>query len=378
MTDNPPDAARPSEAGRAMPPTPRGREPRLLLVDDEAVNLRLLEATLGHEGYRNLVLESDPLQVLARYREAPVDLIVLDLNMPRLDGFGVMAQIRALQDPLQPPILVLTAQRSREHVVRALAAGARDFVSKPFDREELLMRVRNLLDAHLAHRLLHERQAVLEEMVAQRTRALHASRRQLLEKLGRAAEFRDEETGNHILRMSHTAALLARAVGWSEDQAELLLNAAPMHDVGKIGIPDHVLLKPGRLDPPEWAVMQRHAEIGARLLEGEGCDLLALARTVAWTHHERWDGSGYPRRLAGDAIPEAGRLCAVADVFDALLATRPYKQPWALGAAVAHVQTEAGRHFDPRIVGAFGECLPQILEIRARFPDAPDAPAAGA
>ncbi|NWG74504.1 MAG: response regulator [Rubrivivax sp.] len=353
----------------------QARAPRILLVDDEPANLRLMTALLGREGYRQLVTVEDPLDVVGRYLEAPTDLVVLDLNMPKLDGFAVMAQLKSLRDPLLPPILVLTAQRSREHMLRALAAGARDFVSKPFDRAELLMRVRNLLDAHLAQRLLHERQQVLEEMVRERTRELHASRLELLRRLGRAAEFRDEETGNHILRMSHTAALLARAAGWSEADADLMLNAAPMHDVGKIGIPDHILLKPGKLEPHEWEVMKTHAEIGARLLEDGGCELLELARTIAWTHHEKWDGSGYPRALAGDAIPEAGRSCALADVFDALLSQRPYKRRWTLDEAVAHVREQSGRHFDPRLVDLFVRHLDEVIAIRARFPDA-DPPTA--
>lgn len=348
---------------------PATRQPRILLVDDEPVNLRLLLAMLQHEGYRDLVPVQDPEQLLVRYAEAPADLIVLDLNMPRVDGFEAMARLRALGDPLLPPILVLTAQRSREVLLRSLAAGARDFVSKPFDRVELLMRVRNLLDAHLAHRMLHERRQVLEEMVGQRTRELHDSRLMLLQKLGRAAEFRDEETGNHILRMSHTAALLAHALGWSPEQVDLLLNAAPMHDIGKIGIPDKVLLKPDRLEPDEWEVMKRHAEIGARMLEGGGCELTEMARLVAWTHHEKWDGSGYPRGLAGEAIPQAGRICAVADVFDALLSARPYKQPWSFESAVAHLRSGAGTHFDPQVVVCFLRQLPEVSAIRARFPD---------
>lgn len=348
---------------------PAARQQRILLVDDEPVNLRLLVAMLQQEGYRDLVPVQDPELLLARYAEAPCDLIVLDLNMPRVDGFEAMSRLRALGDPLLPPILVLTAQRSREHLLRSLAAGARDFVSKPFDRPELLMRVRNLLDAHLAHRMVHQRRQVLEEMVHQRTRELQDSRLMLLQKLGKAAEFRDEETGNHILRMSHTAALLARGLGWSDAQAELLLNAAPMHDIGKIGVPDSVLLKPGRLEPHEWELMKRHAEIGARMLEGGGCELTEMARTVAWTHHEKWDGSGYPRGLAGDTIPQAGRICAVADVFDALLSARPYKRPWTFDDAVAYVQRAAGSHLDPAVVDCFLRHLPQVAAIRARYPD---------
>lgn len=350
-----------------------GRQPRILMVDDEAANLRLLEAMLRSAGYVNLVAVRDPLQVAARCAEAPCDLILLDLNMPRLDGFGVLATLRALGDPMLPPVMVLTASTGRDDMLRALAAGARDHVCKPFDRAELLARVRNLLDAHLAHRLVYERRLVLEEMVQQRTQELNDSRLMLLQRLGRAGEFRDEETGNHVLRMSHCAALLAATAGWSDEAAQQLRHAAPMHDVGKIGIPDAILLKQGRLDAQEWAVMQTHAEIGARILDGSNCPLLELARDVAWTHHEKWDGSGYPRGLRGQAIPEAGRICAVADVFDALLSHRPYKQPWTLPAAVDLIQRESGRQFEPRLVEVFTASLPQLLEIRARYPDAPVA-----
>ena len=348
---------------------------RILVVDDEPTNLKLADAMLRSDGYRELVLVQDPRELLARYAEAPADLILLDLNMPHLDGYAVMAQLKALGDPLLPPILVLTAQASHEHLLRSLTAGARDFVTKPFDRAELLMRVRNLLDAHLAHRLLYQQRDVLEEMVRLRTQELHRSRLQVVQRLGRAAEFRDEETGNHILRMSHTAVVLAQAAGWSEHDCELLLHAAPMHDIGKIGIPDVILLKPGKLDADEWRVMKTHAEIGARILDGADSDLLEMGRQVALTHHEKWDGSGYPQGLAGAAIPQVGRICALADVFDALTAERPYKKAWTVEAALALIQAESGRHFDPDLVPLFLARLPAILAIRDRYSDATQAAA---
>ncbi len=347
----------------------RTAQARILVVDDEAVNLRLAEAMLHSDGHDCVVSVQDPHQVLAHYAQAPTDLIVLDLNMPHLDGYAVMEQLAGLNDPLLPPILVLTAQRSKDHLVRALAAGARDFVSKPFDRVELLLRVRNLLDAHLAHRRLYEQRNVLEQVVRERTKALHHSRLEVVQRLGRAAEYRDEETGNHILRMSHTAALLARAAGWTEQACELLLHAAPMHDIGKIGIPDRILLKPGKLDADEWQIMKTHAEIGAQLLDGGDSELLHLAREVALTHHERWDGSGYPQGLAGEAIPQSGRVCALADVFDALTSARPYKKPWKVEAAIELIQAESGRHFEPRLVSIFVQQVPAILEIHSRFSD---------
>lgn len=344
-------------------------EPHLLIVDDEPVNLKLLERVLGQQGYRSLELVSDSRQVLDRYRARRPDLILLDLNMPHLDGFAVLAQLKALDDPLLPPVVILTAQHGKDFLLRALASGARDYVTKPFDINELTMRVRNLLDAQLAHRMLHDQKSVLEEMVRARTEEVRHTRLQIVQRLGRAAEYRDEETGNHILRMSHISAHLARCAGWDEARCELMLHASPMHDIGKIGIPDAILLKPGRFEPHEWEIMKTHTTVGARLLEGDDSDLLTLARDIALCHHEKWDGSGYPRGLAGEDIPEAGRIVALADVFDALTSARPYKKPWTIEAATAYIREQRGRHFDPRLADLFLAELPAILDIRARFAD---------
>lgn len=343
------------------------RNAHILIVDDEQTNLKLLSGMLRSQGFESLTLVSDPREVLAQYRARRPALVLLDINMPHLDGYQVMEQLHALQDPLLPPIVILTAQDGREVVLRALAAGARDFIAKPFDRHELMMRVRNLLDAELAHRLLHDQKSVLEEMVRQRTEQLHHTRLQIVQRLGRAAEYRDEETGNHILRMSHTCALLARAAGWSDADCDLMLNASPMHDIGKIGIPDAILLKPGRFTAPEWEIMKTHAAIGARLLDGDGSDLMLMARDIALSHHEKWDGSGYPHGLAGEAIPMAGRIAALADVFDALTSCRPYKPAWSMEAALDYVRAQRGSHFDPALVDAFLDLVPQVEEVRERF-----------
>jgi putative two-component system response regulator len=345
----------------------------LLIVDDEPANLKLLDRMLRGQGYQGLVLLDDPREVIDAYRAARPDLILLDINMPHLDGYQVMEQLKALNDPLLPPIIILTAQHGKDYLLRALAAGARDFIGKPFDRNELLMRVRNLLDAHLAHRLVHNQKTVLEDMVRVRTEELLHTRLQVVQRLGMAAEYRDEETGNHILRMSHTCALLARAVGWSEADCDLILNASPMHDIGKIGIPDAILLKPGKFEPHEWEIMKSHATIGEKLLDGDDSDLMRMAREIAVTHHEKWDGSGYPNGLAGEAIPQAGRIAALADVFDALTSDRPYKKAWTIEAAVNQIRENSGKHFDPELVEVFLGVLPGIVEIRERFAE-PDDP----
>ena len=342
---------------------------RILIVDDEPSNLKLLDKMLRGQGYPPPELVQDPREVLPRYHAARPDLILLDINMPHLDGFQVLDQLKALDDPLLPPVIVITAQHHREALLRALAAGARDFIGKPFDRAELVMRVRNLLDAHLAHRMLHDRKAVLEGMVRERTEALYQTQLQVVRRLGRAAEYRDNETGNHILRMSQVSAVLARSLGWDAARCELLLHASPMHDIGKIGIPDAILLKPGRLDPDEMTVMRTHAAIGAELLSGDDSALLQLASLIALTHHEKWDGTGYPNGLAGEAIPQAGRIVAVADVFDALTSTRPYKRAWPVEEAVAFLREQSGSHFDPEVVEHFLRRLPEVLAIGGRYAD---------
>lgn len=340
---------------------------RILIVDDEPANLKLLDKMLGTQGFTNLVLIQDPREVLDRYREARTDLILLDINMPHLDGFGVIAQLRALNDPLLPPIIILTAQHGRENLLRALENGASDFIGKPFDRAEMTMRVRNLLDAHLAHRLVHDQKSVLEDMVRQRTEELRETRLQVVRRLGRAAEYRDNETGLHIIRMSQVSALLANGIGCMEGMCEQMLHASPMHDIGKIGIPDSILLKPGKLDAAEFEIMKTHAAIGAEILSGDNSELLTLARTIALTHHEKWDGSGYPNGLKGKDIPLPGRIVAVADVFDALTSARPYKKAWPVEEAVTFMKEQTGRHFDPMVIDHFLERLPDIVAIRDRY-----------
>jgi len=339
----------------------------ILIIDDEPINLKLLDRLLRADGYQGLVLVEDPREVLDRYRESKPDLILLDINMPHLDGYQVIEQLKALNDPLLPPIVILTAQHGKDFLLRALAAGARDFIAKPFDRVELLMRVRNLLDAQLAHRMMHDQKTVLEGMVSQRTEELRLSRLQVVQKLGKAAEYRDEETGSHILRMSHCCALLAGAIGWSDVDCELILNASPMHDIGKIGIPDAILLKPGKFEPHEWEIMKTHAALGSNLLEGDNSPLMRMAREIALTHHEKWDGSGYPNGLAGQAIAQAGRIAALADVFDALTSERPYKKAWEVDAALDLIRQNKGKHFDPDLVDVFLLEIPGILQIREQF-----------
>ena len=330
------------------------RDARILLVDDHEANVRLLERILLQAGYTNLRRTTDPRQVLPLFAEGQPDLIVLDLHMPHLDGFAVLEQLR----PLIPagtylPILVLTADITRDAKQRALAMGARDFLTKPLDHAEVLLRIKNLLETRFLHRALRAQNQQLEQRVRERTRSLEAAQMEILERLARAAEYRDDDTGEHTERVGRIAALLARALGLREAEVELVRRAAPLHDVGKIGIPDEILLKPGKLTDAEFAQMQTHTTIGVKILSGSRFPILQLAAEVALTHHERWDGSGYPHGLAREAIPLPGRIVAVVDVFDALTHERPYKAAWPVAAAVAELRRQRGRQFDPNVVTAF-------------------------
>jgi len=346
----------------------------ILVVDDEPANVKLLERTLRTFGYFELLSTTDPRAVLGLYQQNVLDLIILDLNMPHLDGFEVMRQLQALGREDMPPILILTAQHDQEHRVRALKGGAHDYVTKPFAVDELMARVRNLLQVRLYHKSMRSRTEWLEQRVQERTREIYDTRLQIVRRLGRAAEFRDNETGLHIVRMSKMSVVLGEACGMSSEECELLLNASPMHDIGKIGIPDNILLKPGKFEPHEWKVMQTHTTIGGEILSGDDSDLLSMARVIALSHHEKWDGSGYPNGLAGENIPRVGRVVALADVFDALTSVRPYKKAWSVNDAMEYIETNRGKHFDPHLVDQFRTRLPDILAIKDDFaePGLPD------
>ncbi len=347
---------------------------KILIVDDEASNIAILMQMLQYGGYLQVFATQDPTETIPLCERHAIDLVLLDLNMPVLDGFAVMDAIKTSHLSKMPIILVLTGRDIQTYRQRALDSGARDYVTKPCDLDELLSRVRNLLEMKLLQNALQEQNARLEQLVEQRTwdliktqRNLHNTRLQVVRRLGRAAEYRDNETGYHIIRMSQIAELLGRAAGLDNDECDLLLNASPMHDLGKIGIPDHILLKPGKLNSEEWNVMQTHVKIGADILAGDDSDLLAMARTIVLTHHEKWNGTGYPKGLAGEAIPLVGRISALADVFDALICERPYKQAWSAEEAVNYIQQQSGLHFDPSLVELFTQNLPKILAIKARY-----------
>jgi putative two-component system response regulator len=329
---------------------------RILLIDDEPEVVRLLESALRAAGYSEVRGCSDPRRALATFDAEPPDLVLMDLWMPGRDGLSLIAEIRARtasDDYL--PILVLTADRSREASRRALAAGAMDFLTKPPRTAEALLRIRNLLATRVLHRRLRAHNESLEARVRERTVQLEEARVEVLERLARAAEFRDDVTGGHTRRVGELAERLARELGLAREEVEVVRRAAPLHDVGKISLPDSILLNPGRLTPEEFERGKSHTWVGAEILSGSRVPTLRVAEQVALHHHERWDGTGYPHGLRGAEIPLPARIVAVADVWDALTHARPYKEAWPPDRARAEIRRQRGRQFDPAVVGAMEE-----------------------
>jgi putative two-component system response regulator len=328
---------------------------RILVVDDEEPNLVLLERMLGRAGYEHVVTTKDPTDVPELVRRYRPDIILLDLHMPDLDGFGVMERLGSAGDPSSlPPVLVLTADVAREVRHRALAAGARDFLTKPLDMKEVLLRTGNILETHFLDRQVRGERDLLSERVRERTKELEDAQTETFERLALAAEFRDDATGQHTKRVGSMAAMIAEVLGLADEDIATLRRAAALHDVGKIGVPDNILLAPRKLTVEEFQVVKTHTEIGARLLAGSRSPTLAMAEEIAWSHHERWDGNGYAG-VSGEDIPLVGRITTVADVFDALTHERPYKQAWPTDQALDEIAAERGRQFDPDAADAFLE-----------------------
>jgi putative two-component system response regulator len=326
-----------------------------LMVDDERANILVLERLLEKAGYRNVHSTTDPRTVLSLVAEIRPDLLLLDLKMPGLDGFEILELLRvgrAASSEPGLPVLVLTADATRETKRRALAAGATDFLTKPFDLDEVLLRIANMLDLRSLTLELRAKNASLEDRVFERTRELEESYIETFERLALAAEYRDDDTGQHTRRVGRMAALLGQELGLAAEVVGLLERAAGLHDVGKIGVPDAILLAPRKLTVEEFDVVKTHTVIGAKILSGSRSPLMKMAEEIAWSHHERWDGRGYGGAVA-EEIPLTGRITTVADVFDALTHERPYKEAWPLERAVAEIVQQRGDQFDPRIVDAF-------------------------
>jgi putative two-component system response regulator len=320
---------------------------RILIVDDDEQIVRLLERILLRSGFSLIRTTTDSREVLALFREFEPDIVLLDLHMPHLDGFAIMRQIRArIPEGEYFPFLMVTGDLEPDVKQQALMSGAKDFLTKPFDRVEVVLRVRNLLDT----RDLNTR---LEERVRERTEELQVAEIEIAERLALVAELRDYQNGAHTQRVGQTSATIASALGLPAEEVELIRRAAPLHDLGKLAIPDSILLKPGLLTLEEMDTMKTHTVLGGKMLSGSSSKILQVAEEIALYHHENWDGTGYTPGLAGKAIPLVGRIVAVADVFDALINERPYKEAWQVDAALAWICEQSGKKFDPEVVEAF-------------------------
>ncbi|ANQ86848.1 HD domain-containing phosphohydrolase [Azoarcus olearius] len=346
---------------------------RIVIIDDHSVNLTLLRYLLAREAACDPIVFDDPREGLAHCLEHTPDLVIVDYMMPEMSGIELIGHLRAHPPTSEVPVLMVTANNEREVRHAALDAGATDFLTKPIDNKELSSRTRNMLKLRRAARREADRAEWLSGEIRKATAAILAREHELVCRLSRAAEFRDPETGAHIQRMAHYSRLIARELGLSEDDQHMILAAAPMHDVGKIAIPDAILLKPGRLSEEEFAVMKQHARYGYELLLASDAPVLQAGAEIAHSHHEKFDGSGYPQGLAGEAIPLFGRIVAVADVFDALTSARPYKPAWSLADARTLLEDGCGSHFDPACVAAFLRAWDEVQVIRERFQDAPES-----
>lgn len=333
----------------------------ILIVDDNPENIDVLNGILKQH-YRVKAALSGQLALKIVAGPDKPDLILLDIMMPGMDGHEVCRLLKANPLTVDIPVIFITAKTAIEDEQVGLELGAVDYISKPVSVPIVLARVKT-------HLSLYNQQRELELKVKERTREIEQTRREIIDRLGRAAEYKDNETGMHVIRMSRYSKLLAEQINAPDNWVDILYNAAPMHDVGKIGIPDKILLKPGKLNEEEWKEMQRHVQYGADIIGKHSSELLQMAREIALFHHEKFDGSGYPHGTVGEDIPLSARIVAIADVFDALTSERPYKEAWPLDKTFEYLQNQAGKHFDPELVPQFIACEEQILEIMERFAD---------
>jgi putative two-component system response regulator len=382
---------RTEDAAAAQPVLIDGRPAKILLVDDEPLNTKVVRKYLAGAGYSDFCSTTAPAEVLPLMIRSEPDLVLMDIVMPKFSGLDILSAVRADAQLAHIPIVMLTALEDRDTKCQALSLGATDFLAKPVDPSELISRVRNVLLVKSHHDQLRNYAAELERRVKERTAQLEASHQNVIHCLARAAEFRDDETGRHVVRVGCYAAIIAHQLGWEPDAVQMIRQAAQLHDVGKIGIPDAILTKPDKLSPQEfevmrkhcgfgkqifesltdseWSVFRRHAELGQRILGDCASPVLEMAAQIALTHHERWDGSGYPIGLAGNDIPLVGRITAVADVFDALSTKRPYKPAFPIDRCFAILEEGRGTHFDPQVLDAFLAAREEILLVQISHAD---------
>ena len=352
-----------------MPDGPLSEATTVVLVDDEVLGLAMLEHLIaGMPGMRPRCF-ADPVEALAWCRDNQPEIVITDFEMPGLKGTDLIQELRRQPHTRDIPIMMLTGSSDRAVRYQALELGATDFLTKPIDAMEVKARARNMLAIRRGQRALLQRTQGLEDEVRRATEAVYAREHETILRLARAAEYRDWETGSHIVRVSWYARVIAQHLGLAEPEAAMIFRAAPMHDVGKIGIPDYILLKPSGLDDLEFTIMKQHTTIGHGILSGSSSELLCLAAAIALSHHERWDGLGYPEGKQADQIPLAGRIVAVADTFDALTSNRPYKKEWPAELALSFLDQNAGVRFDRDCVAAFRNGLEEVAQVRASFPD---------
>jgi response regulator RpfG family c-di-GMP phosphodiesterase len=341
----------------------------ILIVDDSAVNLKIYGSLVKKLGSGEATCFSTSSTALEWASTHDIDLAIVDYNMPSPDGLEFIRLIRAMPEREGMAILMVTADHAKDVRYAALECGANDFLTKPIDAAEFSARVKNMLALRESQRQLSETANWLAEQVKAATAELATRERETIITLSIAAERRNPETGAHLARMAQYCEIIARGVGLPVAEQELILAAAPLHDMGKIAVPDYILLKPGKLTAAEFTIMKQHTVVGYDILRQSHSNILKLAAEIALTHHEKFDGSGYPRELSGTRIPLAGRICAVSDVFDALTSSRPYKDAWSIDDAVAEVNRNSGHHFDPELVEVFNSVLPELLHVKAKFPD---------
>ncbi len=331
----------------------------ILIVDDAPENIDILRGLLKDE-YKIKVAINGAKALKIAQSTHELDLILLDVMMPDMDGYEVCRQLKSQISTSSIPVIFVTAKGETKDEALGFDLGAVDYITKPISPPIVKKRVQ----MHLA---LHNEKRLLEALVLERTQELEASRKEIIACLGKAAEYKDNDTGMHVKRMSLYAKVIGLATGMSEEEANALQETAPMHDIGKIGLPDRILKKPAKLNPEEIEHMRQHPQIGVDILGGQTCPLLNMARSIAISHHEKWDGSGYPNGLKGEEIPLHGRIAAIADVFDALTTQRPYKEAWPVEKALNLLNEESGKHFDPKLIELFMASLPEILEIKQSF-----------
>ena len=366
--------------------TPEIKDAHVMIVDDEPVNLAIVESFLEGDGYRRISAVLDSTRVMSMLRSEPPDALLVDSEMPRVSGLDILSAVRSDDRFAALPVIVVSADPGSDTKLRGFELGATDLVSKPIHRAELLARLRNVLRVKAYHDRLLIHSVRLEDEVRRRTAEVEVSRLEVIQCLARAAEIRDDDTGRHVFRVGRYARMIGEELGFSKHVLDMLEPAAQLHDVGKIGIPDDILLKPDKLTPEEFEIIQKHcgfgkkivepmlvseatvfrdhAELGVKIMSAGQSPILEVAKRIALTHHERWDGTGYPLGLAGEDIPIEGRITAVADVFDALANKRPYKPAYPIEKCLTIMREESGKHFDPKVLEAFFARRNDVVEVQ--------------